>query len=265
MKKSKNAELASLHQETIHELSKANKRIVRQNKNLTLCESLIEIKKERKRRELALRPLLLNVGMVLSLLFAILAINWKSYNDGELIDLGRVVVGLNEVVEIPTSKQPPPPPPKQEIFQIEEVKDTEIIEDINVDLDVEVTENEAVEEVEVSMEVEEEQVEEVFVIVEQEPMPQGGFEAFYAYLADELRYPAQALRLDISGSVFVQFIIEKDGRITGVQLVKGIGAGCDEEALRVIKSAPPWVPGKQRGVAVRVKKIIPVRFVIGKR
>ncbi|WP_436516642.1 energy transducer TonB [Ekhidna sp. To15] len=263
MKTPQKADTESLNQDAIQELSFANQHIVANNKQVEIYQGILDVKKERKEGDLALRPLFLNVGMVLSLLFAIVAINWKSYNDGDIVDLGKVEADLNEIIEIPASTQEPPPPPKHEVFKIEEVKDTEIIEEIKINLDVEVTAEEAVAEVEISLgEQEEEKVDEIFVIVEQEPLPVGGLKAFYAYLADELNYPPKALRFGVSGPVFVQFIIEKDGKITDAQVVKGIGMGCDEEALRVIQAAPPWVPGKQRGVSVRVKKIIPVRFVL---
>lgn len=253
----------SLPPEVVTQLANVNRRLVARHKKQEIYQGILDVKTERKESDVALRPLFLNIGMALSILFAIIAINWKSYDDGNIVDLGKVEADLNEIIEIPASTQEPPPPPKQEVFKIEEVKDTEIIEEIKINLDVEVTENEAVEEVEIFLgDQEEEAVDEVFVIVEQEPLPVGGFEAFYSYLADELNYPAKALRFGISGPVFVQFIIEKDGRITDAQVVKGIGMGCDEEALRVIQAAPPWVPGKQRGVSVRVKKIIPVRFVL---
>ncbi|MEP1032223.1 energy transducer TonB [Ekhidna sp.] len=263
MKTSEKKDSSNLHLEAIQELSNTNQQIVAKNKELELFQGILDIKNERRENDIALRPLFLNTGMVLSLLFVIVAINWKSYNDSDIVDLGKVETDTNEIIEIPISNQEPPPPPKQEVFKIEEVKDTEIIKEINISLDVEVTENESIEEVEITIDDQmEEKVDEVFVIVEQEPMPVGGFEAFYSYLGDELNYPAKALRFGVSGPVFVQFIIEKDGRITDAQVVKGIGMGCDEEALRVIKAAPSWIPGKQRGVYVRVKKIIPVRFTL---
>ncbi|WP_425391362.1 energy transducer TonB [Ekhidna sp.] len=256
-----------LPEETIRQLSDINNKINERQKAVAIYEDLLAVKEERKAKEKAMRPMFLNIGMAVSILFAIVAINWKTYNEGDLVDLGMVEADMNEIIEIPPSTQPPPPPPpKQELFKIAEVKDTEIIEDIQVSLDVDVTEDEAVEVIEIEAPVEDkEEVEEIFVIVEQEPLPEGGLEAFYAYLADELKYPGQALRLGITGAVYVQFIIEKDGTITQAQVVKGIGAGCDEEAVRVIEKAPKWVPGKQRGVPVRVKKIIPVRFILAKK
>lgn len=252
--------------DVINELQEANNVLHKKNKEVLLFDDLLAIKNERAETDRRLRPLLLNIGMALSFLIAIVAINWRVYGDGELVDLGMVEADMNEIIEIPISKQPPPPPPKQEVFKIAEVKDTEIIEELELTLDVEVTADEAMEEIEFTAPIEEEEkVDEIFVIVEQEPTPQGGLEGFYKYLAEELKYPPAAARLGISGTVFVQFVIEKDGSITAVEVAKGIGAGCDEEAMRVMQNAPKWNPGKQRGLPVRVKKIIPVRFVLKKR
>ena len=82
-------------------------------------------------------------------------------------------------------------------------------------------------------------------MVEQTAAPQGGMPAFYEYVGKKLKYPAQARRMGIEGKVFVEFVIERDGSITDVKAIKGIGAGCDEEAVRVLQSAPKWKPGKQ--------------------
>ena len=78
-----------------------------------------------------------------------------------------------------------------------------------------------------------------------------------------MEYPAQARRMGVEGKVFVQFVVDKDGSLTDVKAVKGIGAGCDEEAVEIVKSAPKWKPGKQRGKAVRVRMIIPITFRLG--
>jgi protein TonB len=75
-----------------------------------------------------------------------------------------------------------------------------------------------------------------------------------------MKYPAQARRMGIEGKVFVEFVVDKDGTLTEVKTVKGIGAGCDEEAVRVIQSAPKWKPGKQRGRPVKVRMILPIIF-----
>jgi len=252
-----------LSTDAINEISEANNRLVTKNRILSTVEDLIEIKKNRSRREGELRPVLLNLGMIISLSLVILAINWKTEDLGEIVDLGKVEMEADEIIDIPISNQPPPPPVKHQTFKIEEVKDTEIVEELEVTLDVEVTQEESIEEIEyVPVEIEEEVVEEIFVVVETPPTPKGGIDEFYKFLSDELKYPSQANRLGISGTVFVQFVIEKDGSFTDIEVVKGIGAGCDKEAIRVIGLAPAWNPGKQRGKPVRVRKIIPVRFIL---
>ncbi|SDL99753.1 protein TonB [Catalinimonas alkaloidigena] len=85
---------------------------------------------------------------------------------------------------------------------------------------------------------------------------------FYPWLQKKLRYPDRAQREQISGTVYVQFVVEKDGALTDVQVAKGIGYGCDEEALRVVRSAPAWQPGRQRGRPVRVRMVVPIRFTL---
>lgn len=108
--------------------------------------------------------------------------------------------------------------------------------------------------------VEQPKEEEIFVGVEQQPEYPGGEKAMYAFLGKNINYPAAATRANISGRVTVQFVVEKDGSIGTVKVLKGIGFGCDEEAMRVIKSMPKWSPGKQNGRAVRVYYTIPVMF-----
>jgi TonB family protein len=101
---------------------------------------------------------------------------------------------------------------------------------------------------------------EVFTIVENAPEPQGGMEAYYQFIAQNLTYPEDARKQGIEGPVYVQFIVAKDGSIQDVQAVKGIGGGCDEEAVRVVKSSPNFRPGKQRGKAVAVRMVLPIHF-----
>ena len=104
---------------------------------------------------------------------------------------------------------------------------------------------------------------EVFVVVEDQPTPEGGMEAFYSYVKDNLQYPAQARRMGIEGRVFIQFVVDKDGTITDVKAVKGIGAGCDEAAVAIMKNAAAWNPGLQRGRAVKVRMVLPITFRLG--
>ena len=83
------------------------------------------------------------------------------------------------------------------------------------------------------------------------------------FIQKNMKYPAQARRMGIEGRVFVEFVIGKDGSISEVKAVKGIGAGCDEEAVRIIQSAPNWTPGKQRGKSVKQRMVLPITFKLG--
>jgi len=165
---------------------------------------------------------------------------------------------------VPPTEQPPPPPPKIQQPQIIEVPDEEEIEEeIKVEFDVEVTEDSKVEEIVIAPVEEKEDVDQIFLVVEETATPKGGMSAFYKYVGDKMKYPAQARRMGIEGKVFVEFVINRDGSITDVKAIKGIGAGCDEEAVRVVQSAPPWNPGKQRGKPVRQRYVVPITFKLG--
>jgi protein TonB len=206
----------------------------------------------------------MNIGLVIALLMVIAAFEWKFYDDGDLADLGQVSDDFEEMLDIPPTEQPPPPPPKIQQPEIVEVPDEEEIEeDSEVDLDVEITEEDVIEDIVFEEPVEEEVADEVFTIVEQQPEYPGGMSAFYAFVTKKLKYPSQARRMGIEGKVFVQFVVDKAGNITEVMAVRGIGAGCDEEAVRVIKDSPQWKPGKQRGKSVKVRMILPITFKLG--
>ncbi len=101
---------------------------------------------------------------------------------------------------------------------------------------------------------------EPFILVEEMPSPLGGYEAFYKFVSKHLKYPSQARRMGIEGKVFVNFIIDENGIITDMNILKGIGAGCDKEVLRIMSKAPKWNPGKQRGKPVKVKQVLPIEF-----
>ncbi len=106
---------------------------------------------------------------------------------------------------------------------------------------------------------------EVFTIVEQNPEFPGGMSELGRYLARTIRYPAAAQRANVQGKVFVQFVVGEDGDIRAPRIMKGIGFGCDEEALRVTLNMPHWNPGKQNGKAVAVQYNLPIAFVLEKK
>jgi protein TonB len=202
-------------------------------------------------------------SLCLSLLFVIWAFEIQFPEKGASVDLDESSTQFEDLVEIPLTQQIQKPPVQALAPTIVEVNDEEIIEEIEVNLDIEMTEDTRIEEVIVARQAEEmpeEKAEEIFTIVEQKPEPNGGLKAFYEYVGENLKYPAKASRMGIEGRVFVEFIVEKDGSLTDINVAKGIGGGCDEEAVRVISNAPKWNPGKQRGNAVRVRMVIPIMF-----
>lgn len=100
----------------------------------------------------------------------------------------------------------------------------------------------------------------VLIVVEEMPSFPGGMPALSAYVSEHLKYPEKAKKLRVEGLVLLQFVVEKDGSVSNVEVIRGIGYGCDEEALRVVKAMPAWKPGQQGGKPVRVRFSLPMRF-----
>ena len=103
---------------------------------------------------------------------------------------------------------------------------------------------------------------EVFVVVDEMPGFPGGEEELFAFIRSNVHYPDPAKQAGISGKVYVRFVVETDGTITSAKVLRGIGHGCDEEALRVVDLMPPWKPGTQNGKPVRVEYNLPFNFML---
>ena len=203
------------------------------------------------------------MGFVFVLSLCYVALEWteKEVTKYEVADMEFT---FEEEVEIQQTTQettpPPPPPPVQEVEVLNVVEDdveTESIE-INTEDDKDV---EVVIAAPVEAPVEEEEEEVVFVVVETMPEFPGGQQALFKYLSENVKYPVIAQENGIQGRVICQFVVNKDGSMVDVEVVRSGGdASLDKEAVRVIKSMPKWKPGKQRGKAVRVKYTVPVNF-----
>lgn len=206
----------------------------------------------------------LNIGLFVSVLVVLIAFNTKSFDDRNLKDLGSISDDLEELLDIPITEQPPPPPPPVEQPIIQEIPDEiEIEEKIEVNFDVDVKEETVIKEIVISDAPVVEKADEIFDVVENSPNPPGGMEAWNQYLGKNLKYPTQARRMGIEGTVYVVFVVNTDGTLQDVDVLRGIGGGCDEEAIRVVKNAPKWEPGKQRGRPVRVRMRLPIKFKLG--
>ncbi|MCF8230976.1 MAG: energy transducer TonB [Bacteroidales bacterium] len=210
------------------------------------------------------RTIFLQIGLVVALAITLAAFEWKSYGKQEQTLQKQVVKETPEEM-VPITKQekePPPPEAPKSTTELNIVEDEVDVED-EVVIDVTADEDTEVEEYEPApMEEEEKKEDKVFVVVEDQPQFPGGEKARKRYLSNNIEYPQLARESGIEGTVYVTFVVEKDGSITDVRVLRGIGGGCDKEAIRVVKEMPKWKPGKQRGKPVRVQFNMPIRFTL---
>lgn len=209
------------------------------------------------------RGLFLNLGLIISLSFIIMAFEWKTTYSGVIVDFYEPSGDMEVIVIPPTIHKPPPPPPKP-VAVVRLIESEKEIEEDDILIDqIDFDDDFIVEDIVPSDPLPDEVVDEVITIAETMPSPVGGMSSFFNFVRKNLKYPNQARRMRIEGRVFVQFIVDKDGALTEVTVVKGIGAGCNEEAVRVMSMAPKWNPGKQRGKPVKVRMILPIHFRLG--
>jgi protein TonB len=202
------------------------------------------------------KGLFFQIGLVAALLIVLVAFEWKSYEKVEY-NLGQLNLDDMEEEIIPITQQeekpPPPPPPPPEVIEI--IEDDEEIEN-----EAEVEDTESDEDVEI--EIEEEDDEEFFMVVENMPEFPGGDLGLMKYIQKNVKYPAIAKEYNITGKVYVSFIVDRSGSVTNVKIVRGVDKNLDAEAMRVVKSLPKYKPGKQRGKSVRVMFTIPINFTL---
>jgi len=223
----------------------------------------MEIKKTPKADLENKKTLFFQIGLILALLFVFGAFEYKSY-DKQTIDLSARAVDDTPEEIIPITEQkvkPPPPPPPKQVTQIKIVDDDVEVED-DLDIDVEADDDTEVEEYIPPEEDEEIMETEIFTVVESMPEFPGGMGELMKFLAQNIKYPPLAKESGIQGRVFINFVVEPTGAISNVKILRGIGGGCDEEAVRVVESMPKWKPGKQRGKNVRVSYNLPVKFTL---
>jgi protein TonB len=210
------------------------------------------------------KSIFFQIGLILALAVVLFAFELKSY-DKVTIDLATRAVDDTPEEIIPITEQkikPPPPPPPKQVTQIKIVEDDVEVED-DLDIDVEADDETVVEEYIPPVEEDEEILEaEIFTVVESMPSFPGGMGELMKYLSENIKYPPLAKESGIQGRVFINFVVEPNGSISNVKVLRGIGGGCDEEAVRVVEKMPKWSPGKQRGKPVRVSYNLPVKFTL---
>ena len=225
----------------------------------------MQIKKNPKVDVQNSRVLLLEIGLAVALLIVIVAFLYtpREYRI-EQVDM-QVAVVEEEITEITRQDQKPPEPPKRtEITVITDILNI-VTNDEKISTNVDFAE--FAEDVEIIQQVavEEENIEDdqPFVRVEQMPSFMGGdLMTFRNWVQSKVRFPQIAQENNISGRVLLQFVIEKDGALTNIQVLQTPDSSLSDEAIRVLKTSPKWTPGKQRNQSVRVKYTLPIDFRI---
>jgi periplasmic protein TonB len=185
----------------------------------------------------------------------------------------KKIVDVNlDLFEEEKKEEPPPPPVEPEPIKVESVQFTQLeavdepVEEPPPTQEV-LTETNAGtitqegEDIEAPPPVVEEEPQ-IFTIVEEMPSFPGGETELFKYLGKAIKYPELAKDAGISGVVYMTFVVDENGKVRDPKVLRGIGGGCDEEAIRVVKSMPAWDPGKQRGKPVRVQYNLPIRFTL---
>jgi len=204
------------------------------------------------------------IGIIIALLMVLFAFEYKSYESFGYENIRRDFIDTPEEI-IPITEQkvkPPPPPPPKQVTKITIVEDDVEVED-EIEIDVEADDDTEMEEY-IPPEDDDEEIDEaeIFTVVEAMPEFPGGMAKLMGYLGNNIKYPPLAKESGIQGRVFINFVVEPNGTISHVKVLRGIGGGCDEEAIRVVNSMPKWKPGMQRGKPVRVSFNLPVKFTL---
>jgi protein TonB len=205
---------------------------------------------------------MMGLVMVLSLLY--IGFEWtdKEITVYAATDTSLLAEEEIEVVQTAQELPPPPPPPAPEIVEILNVVEDNV-EVASVEINTEDDKNKVVAisaPVTSSAPIEEEEDQVIFQVVEKMPSFPGGDAALFKFLGENVKYPVIAQENGVQGRVICQFVVNRDGSIVDVEVVRSVDASLDKEAIRVIKSMPKWSPGQQRGKPVRVKYTLPVNF-----
>ena len=216
----------------------------------------MEAKKDPKISLEKKRGLFLQVGLVVTLLVVLVAFEWKSYEKTDY-SLGQLQMDDLEDEMVPITRQeekpPPPPPPPPDIIEIVE-DEVEIEKELEIE-DTDTDQDEIIE-------IEEEDDDEIFMVVENMPAFPGGDLGLMKFIQKTVKYPPIAKENDITGKVYVSYVVNKKGKVTNVKIVRGVDKYLDAEAKRVVKLLPYNTPGMQRGKPVNVQYTIPINFTL---
>jgi len=224
----------------------------------------METKKSKRADLEPKKSIFLQVGLIVALGLSLAAFEWKTPVKQIVVTASWESVPEDVFIKntIIQNRMPAPKPVVAPTIRIVD-KNASVTEDLTIDTEIKPDDiqPEYVAPAQIQLEDEKSVVEEApFVIVEKMPEFPGGIDAMQEFLAKNIEFPTAATEIGIRGTVYLYFVVEKDGSITHIKTLRGIGGGCDEEAERVISKMPKWNPGNQRGKPVRVSFNIPVIF-----
>ncbi|HON01529.1 MAG TPA: energy transducer TonB [Paludibacteraceae bacterium] len=210
------------------------------------------------------KSLFILIGLVMALSFIYIALEWTAREitiyEGVQTDL-KTEEELDIIQTTQDETPPPPPPPAPEVIEVLNVVEN-TVETQTINIETEDTKNKAVDIIAapVAAPIHEEDEQVIFQVVETMPQFPGGEQALFKFLNENIKYPVIAQENGIQGRVICQFVVNTDGSIVDIQVVRGVDPSLDKEAVRVIQSMPKWIPGKQRGKPVRVRFTLPINF-----
>lgn len=220
--------------------------------------TFMNLKKDPKSDIETTKTSLLLIGLIIAFSISLLAFGWISVSKKKTLIVDKSSnLKDEELFDVNVTLPPPPPPPPPA---------PAVLENINIK-----TNDDPIEETQINADVAEDVApapmmedfgtgDEIFDVVEENPSFPGGIDKFRNFLGSNIIYPRMARDLGVQGRVVVQFVVEKDGSVTDIVVVRSLGNGTDEEAIRVLQKSPKWNPGKQQGKAVRVKYTVPIVF-----
>ena len=236
------------------------------NKEITQYKiKIMEIKKSPKADLERKKGIFFEIGLSLALAILLFAFEWKSSSE----EVGQFQTVAEEQIEeeiIPITQQmmkpPPPPPPAPKLTDLIDIveDDTDIDEELEIqDAEDDSANQDAPDLTDIGdYDGEATDEQDVFVVVENMPTFPGG--NVQRWIAKNVKYPVIAMENGVQGKVYIQFVIEKDGSISDVKVIRGVDSSLDREAMRVVKAMPKWKPGKQRNKPVRVSYTLPINF-----
>jgi len=227
------------------------------------AKAMEDLSKKSQRADLENKRLIFwQVGAIISLALVFFAFEYRSEATFSIRDFNRSFVDAPFEIVPPTvhpEKLLPPPPASS--IRIEVVDNSNMdVKPLNIN--AEVSQNEPIK-YDIPK-IEDEVIPDDTPHLSPEVAPEfpGGLEALMSFLSKNIRYPAQARDQQIQGRVYLSFVVERDGSVSNITLLRGIGFGCDEEAIRVVGLMPTWKPGRQNGIPVRVYYNLPIKFTL---